>query len=269
MNNIVAGQPEPCYNCSKDFDGLYCNHCGQKKFDRQDFNIKEFSKEFADDLFDFDSKIFNTLKLLVLKPGKLTIDYISGKQRTYISPVKLYLVIITVNFLVYSFFDNYSPIESSYLLQLGNIDWVNNVLQTKIQKSGITQEAFFHELNLAANNAFSISLYFIIFIFAFVLKLYYFKKGRFYIEHLIFCLYFMSFGFLRDTLCLPLYMINKDIAVFIGISTTLIYFYLSIKPVYGNSGILRVVNSILLYGIFFSLFSIAIVFSIIGALLAM
>jgi hypothetical protein len=251
-----------CANCGTQFNGNYCHECGQKKFDRNDFTIKEFSRELMDEIFDLDSKLFSTIQLLVFRPGHLTLDYLEGKQKSYIGPVKLYLFIIALNFLVYNFFDAYSPLEVKYLSQIEMDLWIKDLIFIKLKQSGLTEEAFYHQLNLAVNNTFSIALYFLIFVFALTLKLFYFRKNRYYIEHLIFCLHFMSFGFLRDTLFLPLYMYFKDLAVALGIVTTLIYFFLAIKPVYGNIGFKRALNAIALYGIFFLLFALTIVFSV-------
>jgi len=46
----------------------------------------------------FDGKIFLTLKLLVTKPGELTLDYLRGRRARYVSPVRLYLAISVVYF---------------------------------------------------------------------------------------------------------------------------------------------------------------------------
>jgi hypothetical protein len=251
-----------CKNCRTEFAGNFCPCCGQKKYDRKDFVLKEFLKDLAEEAFDFDSKIFNTLRLLILKPGQLTFDFINGVQKKYIGPVKLYLIIITLNFLVYSIFDSYSPINVQNFLENGDQAWFRALIEQNLKESQLDKITFLHQLNASVNSTLSISLYLLIFIFALILKGYYYKSGKYYVEHLIFCLHFMAFGFLRDTLTLPMHMYNKNIGAAFGVITTVIYFFFSIKIVYGNVGIKRWLNTLLLYGFFFTLFITTIIFSI-------
>jgi hypothetical protein len=251
-----------CKNCDNKFTGNYCDSCGQKKFDRKDFQFKGFLKEVAEDAFDLDSKIFHTLKFLIFKPGKLTYDYLNGRQKKYIGPVKIYLIIITLNFLVYSIFDSYSPINVQNFMEHGEQVWFKDLVNHALKESQLESGAFFHQLNSAVNSTLSISLYLLLFVFALILKVYYYKSGKYYVEHLIFCLHFMSFGFLRDTLTLPIHMYDRNLGAAFGVITTIIYFYFSIKTVYGNEGIKRWLNTVLLYGFFFGLFMCTIVFSI-------
>lgn len=60
-------------------------------------------KHFIADIVHFDSKTLNTLKYLLFRPGLLTTEYIKGKRASYVNPIKLYIFISFVFFLVYSF----------------------------------------------------------------------------------------------------------------------------------------------------------------------
>ena len=79
-----------CNNCNAKLYGEYCSDCGQQK---KDLNISIFTlfKEILVNLFSLDSKIFNTLRLLLTKPGYLSSEYIRGKQKKYVLPGKMYL----------------------------------------------------------------------------------------------------------------------------------------------------------------------------------
>jgi hypothetical protein len=262
MSALSPENSESCKNCGAGLSGEYCTACGQKKFDRDDLTLKEFGKEAADEIFNYDSKLLITLKYLILKPGKLTVDYLEGKQRRYIGPVRLYLIIIAVNFLVRDF-DTSSPMNVEYLNSFAKIEWAQNILSAKLAASGKTTAEFYHSFNADVIQTLSFSLYFLIFIFALILKAYFFRSGRYYAEHLIFCLHFMSFGFLRDSAFLPLNYINPDISTIISIITTTLYFFIALKPVYGSTGWKRWINTLFLYGLFFTLFGLTITFSIV------
>jgi len=52
------------------------------------------------DYFHFDQKFFHTLKPLFFKPGFLTNEYMAGKRVQYLHPVKMYIFISLVYFLL-------------------------------------------------------------------------------------------------------------------------------------------------------------------------
>ncbi|MBT8049889.1 MAG: DUF3667 domain-containing protein, partial [Gammaproteobacteria bacterium] len=48
-------------------------------------------REMLEDFADFDSRFMRTLKPLLLKPGKLTRDYLDGRRFRYVPPLRLYI----------------------------------------------------------------------------------------------------------------------------------------------------------------------------------
>ena len=55
------------------------------------------------DNFAFDSKVFRSLPKLLFKPGHLTAEFVAGRHVRYIPPVRLYVFISVVAFLIFSF----------------------------------------------------------------------------------------------------------------------------------------------------------------------
>jgi len=56
------------------------------------------------DLFEIDSRLWRTLIPLLVRPGKLTLDYLEGRRARYMPPFRMYLV-LSVIFFVIAFFD--------------------------------------------------------------------------------------------------------------------------------------------------------------------
>ena len=90
-----------CNNCNAELHGEYCSECGQQK---KELNISIFTliQEFLVNVFSLDSKIFLTLKLLLTKPGYLSSEYITGRQKKYVLPGKLYLFLSVLTILIIS-----------------------------------------------------------------------------------------------------------------------------------------------------------------------
>ena len=89
-----------CNNCNRSLQGVYCSNCGQK--DIRSLKFSHLFKEFVDHNLDIDSKLFVTLKYLIIKPWFLTIEYWKGKRARYTSPFKTYLLISFIYFLLVS-----------------------------------------------------------------------------------------------------------------------------------------------------------------------
>jgi hypothetical protein len=88
-----------CLNCGAALQGDYCSACGQKAHvHRSVFHAVE---EFLHGITHFDSKLWNTLPLLLFRPGKLTRDYVQGKRARYVAPVALFLLTIFSMFLLF------------------------------------------------------------------------------------------------------------------------------------------------------------------------
>ncbi len=80
----------PCLNCGTNVQLEFCPECGQRAID-PDPTLREFLREFAEELLHWDGKLASTFRMLVTKPGALTEEYLAGKRVRYISPLRLYL----------------------------------------------------------------------------------------------------------------------------------------------------------------------------------
>jgi hypothetical protein len=92
-----------CLNCDAQVDGQYCKNCGQENIEPKQ-TLWSLLTHFFEDITHFDSKFFITMKTLLLKPGFLTSEYIIGRRKKYLDPIRMYLFVSFVFFLLYLFF---------------------------------------------------------------------------------------------------------------------------------------------------------------------
>jgi hypothetical protein len=97
----VTAPPLPplCKNCGAALGGAYCSACGQEARIETP-TVGEFVREFVQDQMALEGKLLRTLKLLITRPGELTLDYISGRRQCYIRPLRLYLALSVVYFAI-------------------------------------------------------------------------------------------------------------------------------------------------------------------------
>jgi len=92
-----------CLNCDTSLSGQYCGNCGQRARSRL-ISLWGLISEAFGDLFELDSRLWQTLGPLIVRPGKLTQDYLLGRRARFMPPFRTYLVLSVVFFLV-AFFD--------------------------------------------------------------------------------------------------------------------------------------------------------------------
>jgi hypothetical protein len=92
-------QENDCLNCGTILEGHYCHNCGQENLQiRESFG--HMMNHAISDYFHFDHQFFHTLKPLLFKPGFLTNEYMAGRRAQYLHPVKMYIFISIVYFLL-------------------------------------------------------------------------------------------------------------------------------------------------------------------------
>jgi len=87
-----AGPPlTHCENCGAELQGHWCAQCGQPAIEyRRSFRyvVSDLLNEFL----NWDSKFFTTIALLIVKPWRLTNEFLAGKRVRYVNPLRLYLL---------------------------------------------------------------------------------------------------------------------------------------------------------------------------------
>ncbi|OOQ62058.1 DUF3667 domain-containing protein [Mucilaginibacter pedocola] len=89
-----------CLNCGTDLQGNFCHNCGQENLEMKE-SFGHMLNHAVSDYFHFDYQFFHTLKPLFTQPGKLTVDYLAGRRAQYLHPVKMYIFISLVFFVLF------------------------------------------------------------------------------------------------------------------------------------------------------------------------
>jgi hypothetical protein len=93
-----------CPSCGAPATGRYCAQCGERFLQARDFQLRHFlSEHVAHEMLEFDGKLPRTLRVLLTQPGQLAIEYITGRRRLFVSPLRLYLVTFLLHLFLLSF----------------------------------------------------------------------------------------------------------------------------------------------------------------------
>jgi hypothetical protein len=249
-----------CLNCGAVLYENYCASCGQKKTDSSDRSLKTFFTHFFNELFNWDSKFFSSVKYVIARPGYLTNEYINGRMASYISPVKLYLCMSLVTFLISTQVvpDQYSEME---LDKSGtdNIfaEWVKEIRDSK----NIGEETFKASFNSELND--KLPIYVIIMVFLFSLPLKIVERKRFYVEHLVLSMHFFTFVLFCVAIDTFLGLIDDDITFISVFLIPFIYLLIAFKKVYKQNWVLTIFET----GIFAVYYTLLMFMLVISAVL--
>lgn len=89
-----------CKNCGTPLEGMYCYRCGQYALDVEQ-PFWKYVRQYFENVYQFDTKIWRTLWYLFTRPGFLTTEFNAGKINSYVHPFRLYMCISVVFFAVF------------------------------------------------------------------------------------------------------------------------------------------------------------------------
>jgi hypothetical protein len=115
MSHSPIRKDKTCLNCRHVVEQNFCPNCGQENTDsRKTFH--HLFIHFFEDLTHYENAFWRTIKNLLFKPSALTKEYLSGKRLSYLAPVRLYIFISFITFLIIAMFPihvNDEPNEST------------------------------------------------------------------------------------------------------------------------------------------------------------
>lgn len=102
MNLKKIVRTDHCLNCETPLhieSDNFCPNCGQLNNTKKETAFG-LVKELVEEFLHLDAKVFQSLKPLLFNPGFLTVDYINGRRARYFHPVRMFLTISVIMFIV-------------------------------------------------------------------------------------------------------------------------------------------------------------------------
>tara|TARA_B100000678_G_scaffold289652_1_gene300690 strand:+ start:1048 stop:2121 length:1074 start_codon:yes stop_codon:yes gene_type:complete len=88
-----------CLNCGTTLVGSHCHACGQKAHLHR--TLSAIGHDLMHGVLHLDGKLWRTLPLLALNPGKLTRRYVDGERAYFVSPMAMFLFTVFLMFAVF------------------------------------------------------------------------------------------------------------------------------------------------------------------------
>lgn len=276
-----------CKNCNTAIrvEDQFCSNCGQKN--REKLTLKVLLGELANAYLSWDSKLFRTLKPLFFKPGEVSKNYLAGRRKNYVAPMRIYLFASVMFFILISLFGTrVSPVvgaedsrvfsisfgnetetlEKDSLLLMIEHDQLGELSILKDRQDGFWKDFVKQGIKVSIQSGSflgflqkNVSFMFFIFIpvFGWLLKLFYRKKKMDYIEHLVFGLYLHAFIFITLFITLSAgHILGHIWPIVIGVPSLVIYLCLGLHNFYETKWIQAVMKTVFILIVYLILFAV-------------
>jgi hypothetical protein len=251
--------PLACLNCGRPWIGprpRFCPDCGQES------NVKpptliEFAQQFGGSMLATEGALWRTLRLLLFRPGELTLQYLAGRRRHYVLPLRLYLTVSVVVLLIARIvagvqidpdasFQFDAKDRNSLKVHIGPGQagmrdgkfycddlpgWLCRRLQRRIDVDPRSLQREAAQLSERFVGNLGAAMFVMLPAFALWLKLAWWDRRLRYTEHLVFALHLHAFWFLALALALP----GLGVLTFAAFVAVPVYALRSIKRVYGGA----------------------------------
>ncbi|MET0624662.1 MAG: DUF3667 domain-containing protein [Pyrinomonadaceae bacterium] len=262
--SAVASESAPadagvCPECEGTLVGDFCHRCGEKRLEARDLSVRHFFSEAAQELTSVEhSKLFHTIRALLFRPGFLTNEWVAGRRRRYLKPLNLCLGILAISLFAFSVYKPVSTYDIESLLQQDGRPEVFMPVDRLAAKKRTDRSSLLDRVSDKWQRYMSLSPLPIVGAFALALQFVFMFSRRYFVEHLVFSMHFVSFSTLTVVMLWPVYFLigikqgplNYTIAA-LKWSVDIAYMYFAVRAVYGLRPVRTLLASVLLVACYF------------------
>ena len=254
----TAGLPPPeraaerCAVCDGVLVGRFCHACGERRPHPDDESLVHFLREQFAEVTSADGRLWRSVRALFV-PGKLTVEYFSGRRGLYLRPVRLFLIGNVLFFLLLTVFGANS-------IFMGTADsfrtgsdfgrWASGEMAAAAAESGVEQATYDAAFTQHGGTLATTLIAVLIPGLALTLALALFWARASGVRHLVFATHFLAFATLGSTVIavalIPVQIgfqflgrfgipdpIGYSLDPIIGVVLT-VYFVFAVRRVYGK-----------------------------------
>ena len=258
----LEAHEQVCRNCGwslNKYPPPFCPGCGQEVRFKPP-TVGEFLQQFGGAYLSTEGALWRTLKLLFTQPGELTKQYLNGRRKHYVLPLRLYLTLSVVALLLVRVLGQVSPLTGAdapaleaalrsgkptavlnfhgrqtgmrdgVLVCEGMPRWVCDRVgdQIRTDPSGFLSKVKQANQRVLAN--WSIVMLVLLPLFTLGLRVVYANRGLVYAEHLVFALHLHAFW----ACALLLLLVDRLPLTLLSIGIMVAYTLLAERRVYGG-----------------------------------
>lgn len=202
----MTGSVHVCKHCGNNYEGNYCNNCGEKRYTEADKSIGHLLGEGFHFITHFEGTFFNSLKAVLFRPGQLSLDYCNGIRKKYFKPISFFLLLV----ILYLLFPMFTGLNMSlYFHEKHGLygDYALRKVSEVVQAKHITEAQLSDLFHQKSDKVSKFLLFIIIPAMGLFSWLFAFRKRKLFFDNLIFSIEAGAFLILWGYLIFPLILL--------------------------------------------------------------
>jgi hypothetical protein len=196
-----------CPSCGAKTVGQFCSHCGEKEVEDEDYSLRHFLAESVTALTLLESKVLRSVWLVTSKPGHLSSEYFRGRRVRYMKPLQLFIFANVVYYLSLTLFTA-TTFTTPLATQLHMNDYYPAYASRQVSHKLLTEQINYETLERKYNERTGVLsktlIFLLIPIFALLFYALFFKKRKYFVEHVVVATHFWSFSLILLGVIVPL-----------------------------------------------------------------
>jgi hypothetical protein len=173
-----------CTHCATPLAGRFCHACGQDALPAETA-LASWREQWR--------RLLRTLHALILRPGLLTQEHLSGARIRYIPPLTLFLNVVAVFFL----FSVATEFRVQSFVRNDSSHYLDRVLEKRAQAAGISKELFLERVERRFQGVYTVCLASISLLgYTLLMKLMFLRHWRDWRGPFTFALHYLAFVFI-------------------------------------------------------------------------
>ena len=196
-----------CPSCGTETRGQFCGNCGEKEVTGEDYSVRHFLKEIGVAITLLESKVLRSVWLVASKPGYLSTEYFQGRRVRYMKPLQLFVFLNVVYYFSLTLFTATTfttPLATQLHMNNYYPGYASARVNRKLQREKIGYEALEAKYNAKTSVLSKTLIFLLIPIFALLFYALFFKKRKYFVQHVVVATHFWSFSLILLGVILPL-----------------------------------------------------------------
>jgi hypothetical protein len=252
---VTPEDPWVCPNCKIEAATPFCATCGERRLQPRDLSLHDLFDHIFKSLSSVDARLIRSLRMLVNRPGALTVAYLEGQRKPYIGPFSLFVLANLLFFAAQSVSET-KVFSTGLESHLQHQDWsglAQQLVDGRLAAKQTTLEIYAPLFNAAvALNAKSLIILMVL-PFALLATLLFYRSRLPMAAHAVFSLHLYAFLLLLFCVALAASAIHvlaggaglassqiDHILSLVNLAACASYLYVAIGRVYGARGAARV-----------------------------
>ncbi len=255
---MASKAPWTCPTCKVSVATPFCAQCGEEPLEPADLTLRGLAAKVLHALTSIDARAARSARVLLQRPGELTLAWSSGIRKPYVAPFQLFLI-ANVLFFAVQWATSENVFSSSLESHLHHQDWselAQSSLSRRLEATHRTVTQYEPVFNRAVVLYAKSLILLMALPFALLLPLAFLRERRPFMTHVVFSLHLYTFLLLLFCLALLAAKLSAlfgfggldtpmvdNVLSALNFAACAVYVYLAVRPVYGASGVHRVAKS--------------------------